>query len=33
MSGVVRLYWLLLQLTVVAVGIYGGARLFDWATG
>jgi hypothetical protein len=32
-SGAIRLYWLLAQLAVVAAGIYGGTRLFDWATG
>jgi hypothetical protein len=28
----VRLYWLAIQLAAVAGGIYGGVRLFDWAT-
>jgi hypothetical protein len=28
-----RVYWLLLQLAVVAGGVYGGWRLFEWATG
>ena len=31
MSG--RLYWLLVQLAAAGAGIYGGVRLFDWATG
>lgn len=33
MTAAARLYWLAVQLAAVAGGIYGGARLFDWATG
>jgi len=33
MSSGRRLYWLLVQLAAIAGGIYGGVRLFDWATG
>jgi hypothetical protein len=29
----VRLYWLAVQLAAIGGGIYGGVRLFDWATG
>jgi hypothetical protein len=28
-----RLYWLAVQLAAVAAGVYGGWRLFEWATG
>jgi hypothetical protein len=28
-----RFYWLVVQLAGVALGIYGGWWLFDWATG
>jgi len=32
MSAGLRLYWLVVQLAAVAGGIYGGWRLFEWAT-
>jgi hypothetical protein len=28
-----RFYWLAVQLAAIGGGIYGGLRLFDWATG
>ena len=33
MSAGLRLYWLAVQLAVIAGGIYGGWRLFEWASG
>jgi hypothetical protein len=32
-SGRARLYWLIVQLSAIGVGIYFGVVLFDWATG
>ena len=33
MIGGTRFFWLVVQLAAIAGGIYGGVRLFDWATG
>jgi hypothetical protein len=31
-SAGLRFYWLVVQVAAVASGIYGGWRLFEWAT-
>jgi hypothetical protein len=32
-NGTHRFYWLAVQLAAAAAGVYGGWRLFEWATG
>ena len=32
MSGSARLYWFLVQLAAIALGIWGGVALFNWAS-
>jgi hypothetical protein len=32
MSAGLRLYWFCVHLAAIAGGIYGGVRLFDWAS-